>query len=343
MKAAVMYGPNDIRVERIDKPVCPENGVILQVKAVGLCGSDIRNLTTDSRKGAYPHVYGHEHVGIVAETAPSVTKYKVGERLFVLPDAPCLRCENCLRGRNDLCLDNDAYPEHQGGFAEYMPIPSWGVERGNMYKIPDHVPFEHATLGEPLTSVYGCQETINVCLGDVVVVIGAGPIGCFHAELAKMRGAAKVIAVEINDERLLTIREFGADHIINSLKEDPIKMVLELTEGRGADKVISANPSTEAQGEAVYMCRPGGIVVFFGGVPKGKKAEIDTNFAHYNNIWMYGHLGATIPQNKAAFDLICSGKFRAEKYITHILQLDEINKAIALTKSGEAIKVILIP
>ncbi len=120
MNAAVMYGPNDIRYEKVDRPICPEGGFVLKVKAVGLCGSDIRNLTTDSRKGDYPYIYGHEVVGEVCEVAPGVENHKVGQMIYVYPEAHCLKCENCRSGHNEQCTEIEHYTDRPGGFADYI-------------------------------------------------------------------------------------------------------------------------------------------------------------------------------------------------------------------------------
>lgn len=343
MKAALMYGPSDIRVEEVDRPECPEGGFILKVIAIGLCGSDIRNLTTDSRKGQYPHIYGHEITGIVDEVSESCTKYKVGDRLYIYPVDHCMECEACRTGHSEMCENGGDYTNRQGGFADYVPVTKTQVERDSIYRIPEGISFERASLGEPLSSVYACQENIEVGFGDTIVIIGAGPIGCFHAKLAKLRGAKKVIMIEINDKRLEMTKQFGVDHTINSLKEDPIEAVKKLTDGKGADKVISANPSTAAQAQAIFMAKKTGIVVFFGGVAKGALTELDTNYIHYNGLWIYGHYGANSMQVQKSFELAISDEFEAEKFITHELPLSEINKGIELTKTGEAIKVVLHP
>ena len=343
MKAAKMYGPNDIRVEEMDKPKCPKGGLVLKVTAIGLCGSDLRNLSTDSRAGNYPHVYGHEVIGVIDEVSPSVSEYTVGERIYVYPGLHCLKCEACLSGHSEMCSCMKATLDRQGGFAQYMPIEADQVNSDVIFRVPEGVTSVKASLGEPLSSVYACQDNINVGFMQSVVIVGAGPIGCFHAALAKLRGASKVIMIEINDERLKKALDFGVDHIINSDKEDAIKKVMELTDGQGADHVISANPSTKAQADAILMCAKGGIVVFFGGVKKGALTEIDTNYVHYNNIWIYGHYGANSIQVKRSFELACSGIFPSEKFITHILPLEDINKGIALARSGEAMKVVLLP
>ena len=181
MKAALMYGANDIRIEDIEKPEYDAEGLLLKVEVIGLCGSDIRNLTTDSRKGDYPHIYGHEVVGTVAEVGEKCTKFAVGDRLYVYPAVPCLECEYCRAGNSHSCKNLKAYDRIQGGFAQYMAVPSWGVKGPNIYKIPDDVPFETAVMAEPLSSVYACLDNVNVQIGQTIVIVGAGPIGCLQA------------------------------------------------------------------------------------------------------------------------------------------------------------------
>lgn len=343
MKAALMYGANDIRIEDIQKPEYDSQGLLLKVDTIGLCGSDIRNLTTDSRKGDYPHIYGHEVVGTVAEIGDEVTKFKVGDRLYVYPAVPCLECEYCRAGNSHSCKNLKSYDRQQGGFAQYMAVPSWGVNGPNIYKIPDETPFEVAVMAEPLSSVYACQDNVDVRIGQTIVIVGAGPIGCLQAELAKIRGANKVIMVEINDQRLEESKEFGVDHTINSLKVNAIEEVKRLTDGQGAHVVISANPSTKAQTDAVYMVRPNGTLVFFGGVPKGMLTEIDTNHLHYNSVWVYGHYGSNTIQVKESFDMIVSGRIDAKKYVSKIMPLAELFDAIQLMKNGQANKVLIQP
>lgn len=344
MKAALMYGPNDIRVEMIEKPACPADGLILKIMAVGLCGSDIRNLTSDSRKGNYPFIYGHEIVGVVDEIGPEQTKYKVGDRLYLFPGTYCMECDECISGHSENCSNHEvAHLAGTGGFAQYIAVKGEKVRRGGIYYIPEDVTYEAASLGEPLTSVYACLDNCKVGYPDTLVIIGAGPIGCFMAQLAKLRGAQKVIMIDLNDSRLEMAKQFGVDETINSTNVDPIQEVLRLTNGKGADKVISATPANATQTQSIHMVKKGGLVVFFGGVPKGSMTELDCNLIHYNNIWIKGHFGASYIQSKKAFELAINPAFPTEKFITHILPLDKINEGIQLTRTGEAIKVVLHP
>lgn len=344
MKAALMYAPCDIRIEEIDKPKCKDDGMLIKVKAIGLCGSDIRNLTSDSRQGDYPHVYGHEIVGEIVEIGKDVKQdYKLKENIYIYPAAHCLKCESCREGHHEFCEKMDNYTNRMGGFADYYEVTKKQLESDAIYKIPQNIGLVAATLAEPLSSVYACQENINVTLGDTVVIIGAGPIGCFHAKLARMRGAKKIILIEISQQRLDLAKRFNADYYIDSSKEDPVKAVMRITNGKGADKVISANPSVKAQSQSIYMAKKAGIVVFFGGVPKDKMALIDTNHIHYYGLWVYGHYGANSMQVQRAFEIAISAGFYASMFITHILPLSKINEGIELSKEGKAIKVVLVP
>ena len=172
MKAALMYGPSDIRVEETDKPICPEDGLILKVMSVGLCGSDIRNLTTDSRKGNYPFIYGHEIVGFVDEIGEEEKKYKVGDRLFLFPGTYCMECDECISGHSENCSNTEvAKLAGTGGFAQYVSISGEKIRRGGIYEIPDDVSFDAASLGEPLTSVFACLENVKVEYPDTLVII----------------------------------------------------------------------------------------------------------------------------------------------------------------------------
>lgn len=343
MDAAVMHGPGDIRFEQVARPECPGGGFVVKVEAVGLCGSDIRNLSTDSRKGDYPFIYGHEVVGTVAEVAPGVEKYRVGQRIYVYPEAHCLTCEYCRAGHSNQCTDVESYVNRPGGFAQYIAYTGKRVERGATFDVPEGISPVRASLAEPLSSTYACAENIGITMGDTVAVLGAGPIGVNLSILSRLRGASKVILIDLNAARLEKSAPFGADHTIDSSALDAVDEVMRLTGGRGVDKAISANPSTAGQQQVIEMARPGGTAVFFGGVAKGRLAEIDSNMVHYKSLWIYGHYGANSIQVQKSFELAISPKYPAEQIVSHVLPLSKINEAIELTRTGEALKVVLQP
>ena len=285
MDAAVMHGPDDIRFESVPRPACPPGGFVVRVDAVGLCGSDIRNLTTDSSKGAYPHIYGHEVVGEVVEADPSVSACAVGQELYIYPVAHCLRCEQCRSGHHEQCTEVEEYTERPGGFAQYISYTATRAGRGAFFALPDGVGPVLATLAEPLSSTYACVENINVRMGDTVAILGAGPVGVMLAVLSRMRGANRVILIDVNAERLEKSLAFDIDHRIDSSRADAVQAVLDLTDGRGADST----------------------------------------------------------QVERAFELAISPRFPTRQILTHVLPLSEINEAIRLPRTGEALKVALLP
>ena len=343
MKAAVQYGPNDVRIEEIPKPECPKGGALIKVMACGLCGSDIRNLTTDSKPGGYPQIWGHEHAGIIEELGEGVTGYEVGQRVIVFATPNCGRCKNCRAGKTQFCLNKLEYVERQGGFAQYMPFPAEAVARGGLIPLPDDVPFEAYGVIEPTLSVIGCQDKLDVNFRDTVVILGAGPVGRLHADIAKIRGAKKVIMTEISSDRLEGVEDFGVDVKIDNSKCDPVQAVLDETDGVGADKVISANPSTVSQQQALLMAKPGGYISFFGGVPKGAMTEIDSNIIHYKGLWISGQTGGTALAIDTGIDLVLSGRIDYRKYITKRMPLDKIMEAIDICKAGKAVKIAICP
>jgi L-iditol 2-dehydrogenase len=330
MKAALMYGPNDVRVELVDKPICDDDGLLIKIQAVGLCGSDIRNFLSDSHPGRYPVILGHEQAGQIDEIGSFIqSKFKVGERVYISPVS-----------RKDKSGNWDSA---SGGFAEYLKLTCEDIKNCNILPLPNDLGFPEATLTEPLSAVYACHRVINIKEGQVIIILGAGTIGCMHAELAKESGAGKIIMIDLDENRLKNSLDFGVDFVINSKMSDPVQEVIKITEGILGNHVICANSFTEAQQQAIYLCQPGGIVTLFGGVPKGEKVEIDTNRIHYSRLWLYGHAGYNGDENSKAFELICSNKIEANKYITRQMPLDEINEAIKLVLAKEALKIVLLP
>ena len=344
MKAILQYGPSDLRYEKIPYPECEPGGMILKVMAVGLCGSDIRNLTSDPLPGKYPHIWGHEHAGIIKEIGPEYKgDLKPGDRVISWAVRPCGQCAECRAGNSNYCLNWNEYTFRQGGFAQYMPIPQVIVERDGVRKLPDDMPFDAFGVIEPMFSVCGCHERMNINFRDTVLICGAGPLGCIHSRVAKIRGAKRVIMTEISSARLEGVEKFGVDVKIDASKTDQIEEVLKLTGGRGADKVICANPSTLSQQQALKMAKPGGIISFFGGVPKGAMTEIDSNIIHYKGLTIMGQTGGDALAQDTAEDLIFSGRFDYRDIITATMPLCRISEAIAKCKAGEEIKISLHP
>lgn len=346
MKAAVVEGIDKMVLKEVEMPKCEDNGVLLKVKACAVCGSDIRIFHSGNNRVKYPAIIGHEISGEVVEVGKYVTKFKVGDRVAVGADVPCGECAFCVSGIGNNCQINYAMGyQFQGGFAEYLPLNSTVVNYGPVCKIPDNMSYEQGALAEPLGCVLNALELSPVKLGDNVVIIGAGPIGCMIVEVAKKMGAAKVILIQRSRDRLeMAKKTVNADVFVCSSEEDSIAKVLEETNGLGADVIFTACPSPEAQQDAIIMAKNRAIVNFFGGLPKDKEqVTINTNVIHYKELFVTGAHGAMPIHHMKAIDLISSGTIDVKPFITQTFPLDEVNEAFKAAEGHKGMRIIVKP
>jgi L-iditol 2-dehydrogenase len=344
VKAAILHGPKQLTVEEIPTPQTPDDGILLKVMACGVCGSDLRTYRHGPRFAVDNVIMGHEIGGTVAEVGPRASGYAVGDRLAIAPDVHCGQCYYCRRGLFNLCDDlkfiGTQYP---GGFAEYLALPGEILARGIVHPMPEGISFKEATVAEPSSSVLSSHFKAGTTVGDTVVVIGAGPIGCLHVEVARARGARAIIA-ELAPERLKMAERFGPDEVIDSSREDPVARVRALTGDVGADIVIAAVGVSAVHNQAVEMVRKGGRVVLFGGLPKNQAmTTLDGNIIHYGEIAVVGAFSYHPTCHKLALDLIAEGKIRANKLITHTFPLDDVAEAFETAARGEGLKIVITP
>ena len=342
MKAVVVRAPMDFSVEEVPVPACPPGGMLLKVLACGLCGSDLRTLRHGHRKVTFPWTIGHEISGEVADVGPNFAgEWQPGDLLAVGPLVFCGRCAFCFDGRYELC---DGYREiaqaWPGGFAEYMAIAAEAVERGTIRRIPEGLDPAVAAVAEPISSCINAQEKGRIGLGDTVAILGAGPIGSIHIELARLRGAQRIIVADVDESRLSLCRDYEPDEILDASKADLVAEVKRLIHG-GPDIVITANPAPNSQVQAVEMARKGGRILLFGGLPKGQsKPGIDTNLIHYNALHL---IGTTIfaPRHYAtALDLLASGRIDGQRFVSHRFALAEFAKGVDLAMQGKVRKAV---
>ncbi len=345
MKAAVLEQLEQMVVKEVERPSIDGDSILMKVEAVGICGSDIRIFRHGNNRVTLPQVLGHEAAGRIVELGSNVNKFKIGDRISLGADVPCGECIFCEAGIGNNCQINYAMGyQFAGSFAEYVLLNKTMVNYGPIHKIPDHISYEEAALAEPLACVLNALELSNIKLGDSVVVIGAGPIGCMIIEIAKLMGATKVILVQRSRPRLEMAKQFGAHAYICSSEENAIERVLEETGGLGADVVITSNPSPEAQVDAIYMAKNRARVNFFGGLPKGKSmVTLDTNIIHYKELFVHGAHGSLPAHHQKAIDLIGSGVIDMKRYISHRYPLDEINQAISAAEDHVGMRVIVQP
>jgi len=346
MKAALLEDIEKLKITEIATPKPQIGEVLIKVEACAVCGTDIKVFHHGHRLITFPRVTGHEVTGKIIEVAQDVSKYKSGDRVAIAPAVPCGDCYYCHRGKQAMCENLQAIGYFwNGGFAEYMIVPKIAVDNGCVNILPDNVSFEEGALAEPLACVINGQELSNVGMGDTVVIIGTGPMGCLHAELARAIGATKTVMIEVSEERLeLAKKTVNADLFINSAEQDSIKLVKELTQGRGADKIIVACGVGKAQEDALKMVANLGNVNFFGGLPKDKPfIQLDSNIIHYKECSVTGTHGSSPCHNQTAIDLISSGKIKIKKYITRNFKLDDLAEAIARAETGKEMKIIIKP
>lgn len=343
MKAAVFEGEETIVVREVPVPQCEDEGMLVKVESCCICGSDIRNFYSGLRYGVEKQIMGHEIAGVVEEVGAKVTLFKAGDKVAIAPDVNCGECYYCKRGFVNLCLNHKMLGTNwPGGFAQYIYLPAEVLSRGFVEHIPEGVGFDEASVAEPACSVLACQKNINVSLGDTVVVFGDGPIGCMHLEVAKARGASKVIL--IGRRKLELAEQFEPTHIINSSIKDPVREVLNITDGLGADFCICANPNPHTQEQGVEMVRKRGTVVLFGGLPKtSPMTTLNSNLIHYNEINIIGSFSYPKTQLKEALRFIKEGKISAQKYTTRKVALGQISEGIVMVKEGKALKVVVKP
>lgn len=345
MKAAVLEDYNKIVVQEVPTPDVTDDGVLVRVKACAICGSDIRIMHKGNNRVKMPQIIGHEISGYVVAAGKNVTRFKEGDRIAIGADVPCGECAFCEAGIGNNCQINYAMGyQFAGGFAEYVLLNRIVVNYGPVHKIPDHVSYDEAALAEPLGCVLNALELSNIRLGDTVVIIGAGPIGCMIIEVARRMGATKVIVVQRSKQRLEYARRFHADVYILSSEEDAVARVLEETNQLGADVVITANPSPQAQVDAIHMAKNRARVNFFGGLPKDQsQVTLDTNIIHYKELFVHGAHGALPIHHGKAVELIASGAIDVKQYISHHFSLDEINTAFEVAEGHSGMRVIVHP
>lgn len=343
MKAGVLQDVNAVRYLTVEDPRLETGDLLLKVRAATICGTDIRILRGRKTAGIrYPSILGHEFAGEVAD-AGGHTQFHRGQAVCVCPQFTCGHCEYCIRGHENLCRNITAMGyQIDGAFAEYVRIPKRGVESGNVFAMPEGLSFEIAALAEPLACVMNGQELVRAQMGDVVAVLGAGPIGILHVKLARFSGARKIIVSEPNELRRKAALREGADMVIDPSAEDAVERVREASDGLGADVAICAIGVPSLANDAIRMVRKRGRVSLFAGFNKGALAELDVNAIHYDELLVTGSFGLTRLLFERALKLIASGHLKLNSLLTHRFGLAEIETALAVAEQGSAIKVAIV-
>jgi L-iditol 2-dehydrogenase len=343
MKALVLHGIGDLRVDELPKPKPGRGQVLVRVRAVGLCGSDV-HYYTHGRIGdqvvTRPMIVGHEGAGQVAGLGPGVNDLKVGQRLALEPANSCGHCEWCTTGRPNLCpsVKFCSTPPYDGLMCEYAVL-----ERHQCVPIPDSMSFEEAAMLEPLQVGVHATNLIGVRAGETVAVVGVGSVGLGCMEMARVCGAGRIIVTDKLGYRLRLARRLGADDAVNVDKRNPAEAVMELTGGRGADLVFECTNRGAGAPQAYDLAAIGGRVCLVG-IPEEDKITLDTHRPRRKEL-LIQYVRRSRHAARQAITLVASGRLDVKSWITHRASLKNAKKAFDMVAHyGDGVlKVVVLP
>ncbi len=347
MLAVVYHGPNDLRIEDVSIPEIGKGDILVKVLSASICGTDLRIYHGNHRM--YPpgtvRIPGHEVVGTIEGVGAEVSNYALGQRVFCAPNTGCGHCEQCVTGNNNLCANYDAIGvTSDGGFAEYVRIPANSVQQGNVIPVSESVDPAVAALVEPFACVLRGQNALHIKTGDVVLIMGAGPIGVMHLKLARAQGAGRIIVSEPIADRALQAKRMGADRVVDPGAEDLKSILSEESLGHGADAIIVAAPIHAAQESALDLAAIGGRINFFGGLPKDRpNINFNSNLVHYKELVVTGTTACCTADCWQATRIVDSGLVDLSDIVSQRFPLKEAVNAFAAAEDGKSLKIVLEP
>ncbi|MBI4723377.1 MAG: alcohol dehydrogenase catalytic domain-containing protein [Candidatus Stahlbacteria bacterium] len=339
MKVAMYYSNKDLRIEEMPIPKIGADELLVKVMASGICGSDVMEWY---RKKKAPNVLGHEIAGEIVEVGQIFrSAYKKGDRVFVSHHVPCNECSYCKKGYHTLCDTLRTTNFEPGGFAEYIRIPKINIEKGGVYLLPQEMTFEEATFIEPLACVIRGQQLIKVQKGDTVLVLGSGISGLLHIQLAKVYGAEKIIATDINDYRLKAAEKLGADVIIRDNSQSPTP---NLQPPITANRIIICTSALRAFKQAFYSVERAGTILFFAPTEPGIEIPLPLFELWNKQVTLISTYAAVSQDINESIELIRTHKIKVNEMITHRLKLEETGLGFQIVEQARnSIKVIIEP
>ena len=339
MLVAVYHNNKDIRIRDVPKPEIGSDEILLKVMASGICGTDVVEWY---RLPKAPRVLGHEATGIIDEAGEKVTKYKVRDRVFVSHHVPCNKCRYCLKDSHTACETLHTTNYYPGGFSQYIRVPKINVETG-VYKLTPNMSYEEGTFIEPLGCAVRGQRLANIHKDETILIIGSGMAGILHIQLAKLKGAQKIFAADINPHRLELAKKFGVDHVIDANGDLPQELK-ELNDGRAADKVIVCTGAVKAALTSLECIDRGGAILFFAVPDPTTKIPIPITQFWRNETTMRTSYGAAPRDLEEALQILAQKKINVADMITHRLSIREAAEGFRLVaEAGKSLKVIIEP
>lgn len=340
MKVAKYYSRDDVRLEQMPVPDIGAGELLVQVKACGLCGSDLMEWYTDSKA---PTVLGHEPVGFVSRLGEGVKRFSPGDRVFVHHHVPCFVCHYCRRGNYSCCRTFRESRIYPGGFAEYIRVPTINVER-DVLQLPAGLAFDEATLIEPTACAIRGMKRVGLQKGDTVLIVGAGVSGLLFTQLSRLWGAGLTIVSDVVDYRLQSARQLGADLTVNPGTEDLESKLQEWNEGRGADLVIVTPSSLSAMEQALDLVGKGGTVLLYAPLAPGATLPVEVHRLLFSEITLVATYSCGPDETRTALEYIHRGRVQTKGLVTHRFGLDEVGEAMALAVDArESLKIVIVP
>jgi len=329
-----------------DTPI-PEIGpddVLLRVQAASICATDVKIARCGHNKLAPGQriVLGHEFVGVIEKCGDRVHGLAPGMRVGAAPNWGCGRCRACIRGMANLCPDFSAFGINtDGAQAPYVRIPGEAIAQGNVVELPANVPWDEASLAEPVSCVLNAQKVVSVAPGETVLIYGAGPMGMLHLLMARAIGASTIVMIDRNPKRLAKALELGADEVIDNSVESVAQRLSVLRGDQGADVAIIAVPVRELAQEALGLLAPFGRLCLFAGLRGDVSVTLDGNAIHYRNLYVTGTTGGAAVDYRAAVALIASRRVDVRPVISHRFPFTQLKEAYDVAMGLEGLKIVL--
>ncbi len=348
MKAQVFRGVNRLSYEELPIPTLAPDEVLVQVRVVGLCQSDIKKI----RYPLYepPRIFGHETAGVIAAVGEEVSRWQVGQRVVVMHHIPCMRCSYCLNDNFSMCdvykniSTTAGFTPSGGGFAEYVKVPSHIVRNGGLIPIPAEVSFEEASFVEPTNCCLKAVKKASIAPGQTILVTGAGPIGLMFVMLVKYFGA-RAIATDLLPSRLEKAKALGAEAAFDARDPDLPAKILALTDGMGVDTTVLAVPSEKAFFQALDCTRKGGKILFFAEFPEQVQIPINPNILYRREINLMGSYSSSFRLQSLAADIVFNRRIDVQALISDRYSLQQLSAAVelAINPSPNTFKILIYP
>ncbi len=340
MKAAVYHGKGDVRIEELPSPQPAAGELLLRVHSCGLCGTDVSKYVHQLVEP--PVVLGHEIAGVVESVGEGVERFKPGDRAIVPHHIPCFVCRYCRHENYSMCRSWKPTRIEPGGFCEYVKVAAESVKSG-MREIPPDLDFDVAAMAESFACGLRAFRRTPLQAGDLLAVVGCGPVGLMHVMLGKSLGAGGIIALDIEPERLKAAKKFGADAALDASAEDLGESLHQLT-GGGVDLAMVCVGLSEAIYTALDIVRDGGTVNCFAECPPGAELTIDPNILYRKEIVLAGSYSSSPIELAMALQLLDGGRLPVDELITHRLPLEKTAQAFELAIEGkDTLKIVINP